>query len=180
MKTSFGLTVTQPYAWRSILQALALAFCLTAPRGYTNTALYMFGDSLSDTGRNPPPAGTNYYDGRYSNGPLWVEYLSADLGIPYNPSNNFAVSGSTTTNLPAQIARLKGATGLQTALFTLISGGNDFIANTSTGLVNTTTWGVFITNTVANLTNAIGDLYTNGARNIVVGNLAKPPAPEKG
>jgi phospholipase/lecithinase/hemolysin len=157
---------------RTILPALALAFCLTAAAGYSYTALYVFGDSLSDTGRNPPPAGTNYYNGRYSNGPLWVEYLSADLGIPYNPSNNFAVSGSTTTNLPAQIAGLKGATGLQTALFTLLSGGNDFIANTSTGLVSNTLWGVFITNTVDNLTNAIGDLYTNGARNIVVGNLA--------
>jgi phospholipase/lecithinase/hemolysin len=156
----------------TILQALALAFYLTATGGYSFTALYVFGDSLSDTGRNPPPAGTNYYMGRYSNGPLWVEYLSADLGIPYNPSNNFAVSGSTTADLPAQIAGLKGATGLQTALFTLLSGGNDFIANTSTGLVNNAVWGTFITNTVDNLTNAIGELYTNGARHIVVGNLA--------
>jgi phospholipase/lecithinase/hemolysin len=153
-----------------ILQALALAFYLTASGGFSYTALYVFGDSLSDTGRNP--AGTNYYNERYSNGPLWVEYLSADLGIPYNPSNNFAVSGSTTTNLPAQIAGLKGAAGLQTALFTLLSGGNDFIAVTETGLTDAATWGVFITNTVANLTNAIGELYTNGARNIVVGNLA--------
>ena len=157
---------------RIILQALALAFYLIATGGYAYTALYVFGDSLSDTGRNPPSAGTNYYLGRYSNGPLWVEYLSADLGIPYNPSNNFAVSGSTTTDLPAQIAGLKEATGLQTALFTLLSGGNDFIANTSTGLVNNAMWGVFITNTVGNLTNAIGSLYTNGARHIVVGNLA--------
>ena len=152
---------------------VVLGALILMPRtGVSFTALYVFGDSLSDTGRKPAPAGTNYFEGRYSNGALWVEYLSADLGIPYNPSNNFAVSGSTTTNLPAQIAGLKGATGLQTALFTLLSGGNDFIANTSTGLVNNVLWGDFITNTVANLTNAIGDLYTNGARNIVVGNLA--------
>ncbi len=159
---------------RTVLAALALPLMLflTAVPGYSYTALYVFGDSISDTGRNPAPAGTNYYNGRYSNGPLWVEYLSADLGIPYNPSNNFAVSGSMTTNLPAQIAGLKGATGLQTALFTLLSSGNDFIANTSTGLVNNVIWGDFITNTVKNLTNAIGELYTNGARNIIVRNLA--------
>lgn len=156
---------------RPIFPAALAALLLTAMTGYSFTALYVFGDSISDTGRNPP-SGTNYYNGRYSNGPLWVEYLSADLGIPYNSSNNFAVSGSTTTNLPAQIAGLKGATNLQTALFTLLSGGNDFIANTSTGLVNNAVWGVFITNTVDNLTNAIGELYTNGARHIVVGNLA--------
>jgi phospholipase/lecithinase/hemolysin len=159
-------------ARRLIFPIFLMALLLLNTTGHSFTALYVFGDSLSDTGRNPAPAGTNYYEGRYSNGPLWVEYLSVDLGIPYNPSNNFAVSGSTTTNLPAQIAGLKGATGLQTALFTLISGGNDFIANTSTGLVNNTTWGIFITNTVDNLTNAIGNLYTNGARHIVVGNLA--------
>jgi thermolabile hemolysin len=157
---------------RTLLLTFTLALCLTAMRGYSYSALYVFGDSLSDTGRNPPAPGTNYYDGRYSNGPLWVEYLSASLGISYNSSNNFAVSGSTTTNLPAQIAGLKGATNLQTALFTLVSGGNDFIANTSTGLYSTTLWGIFITNTVDNLTNAIGLLYTNGARNIIVGNLA--------
>jgi phospholipase/lecithinase/hemolysin len=149
-----------------------MALFLTATTGRSYTALYVFGDSISDTGRNPAPAGTNYYEGRYSNGPLWVEYLSTNLGIPYNPSNNFAVAGSTTTNLPAQVAGLKGATNLQTALFTLLSGGNDFIANTSTGLVNNVLWGDFITNTVDNLTNAIGELYTNGARHIIVRNLA--------
>jgi thermolabile hemolysin len=163
---------SQMMTLKKILLMLLLAICLSAVSGYSYTALYVFGDSLSDTGRNPAPAGTNYYNGRYGNGPLWVEYLSADLGIPYNPSNNFAVSGSTTTNLPAQIAGLNGATGLQTALFTVLSGGNDFIANTSTGLVNIAIWGNFITNTVHNLTNAIGELYTNGARNIIVGNLA--------
>ena len=157
---------------RPILPATVLALLLMTTTGYSFTALYVFGDSLSDTGRNPPAPGTNYYEGRYSNGPLWVEYLSADLGIPYNPSNNFAVAGSTTTNLPAQIAGLKGATGLPTALFTLLSGGNDFIANASTGLMNNVLWDDFITNTVDNLTNAIGELYTNGARNIIVRNLA--------
>jgi len=155
-----------------VFPVFLVALLLMTTTGHSFTALYVFGDSLSDTGRNPAPAGTNYYEGRYCNGPLWVEYLSADLGIPYNSSNNFAVSGSTTTNLPAQIGGLKGATGLQTALFTVLSGGNDFIANTSTGLVNNTAWGMFITNTVDNLTNAIGNLYTYGARNIVVGNLA--------
>jgi phospholipase/lecithinase/hemolysin len=157
---------------RTILLMFTLAICLSAVSVYSYSALYVFGDSLSDTGRNPPPAGTNYYNGRYCNGPLWVEYLSTNLGIPYNPSNNFAIAGSTTTNLPAQIAGLNGAKNLQTALFTLLSGGNDFIANTSTGLVNNVLWGDFITNTVDNLTNAIGLLYTNGARNILVRNLA--------
>lgn len=72
------------------------------------TGLYSFGDSLSDSGSSPssvlsiynllggcdplhpcPP----YYDGRYSNGPVAVEYLAASIA----PASfyNFAVSGAT-------------------------------------------------------------------------------------
>jgi phospholipase/lecithinase/hemolysin len=158
-------------ARRRFFALVRLGLLLAATPGYAYSALYVFGDSLSDTGRNPPPAGTNYFEGRYSNGPLWVEYLSAQLGIPYSASNNFAVSGSTTADLAAQLAGLRGATNLPTALCTVVSGGNDFIANTSTGLVSATQWAILLTNMVDNLTNAIGALYTNGARHILVGNL---------
>jgi phospholipase/lecithinase/hemolysin len=59
--------------------------------------LYVFGDSLSDTGRlfalagQPKPP---YYQGRLSNGKLWIEYLSDSLAIPYNASNNYAWAGA--------------------------------------------------------------------------------------
>ncbi len=55
-----------------IFSAFFLAFGLMASDGPTFSALHVFGDSLSDTGNHPAPAGS-YYDGRYSNGPLWVE-----------------------------------------------------------------------------------------------------------
>jgi thermolabile hemolysin len=153
-----------------VFLAIWLAVCLSATTGYSFTALYVFGDSLSDTGRNPAPA-PDYYDGRYCNGPLWVEYLSAQLGIPYNPSNNFAVSGSTTSDLLAQIAGLQGFTNLQSGLFAVDSGGNDFLQSGSLG-VNDPAWAMVVSNAVFNLTNAIEVLYTNGAREIMVGNLA--------
>ena len=88
---------------RAIFPAVLLALFLTATTGYSFTALYSFGDSLTDTGRTPPSPPSSYFNGRYSNGPLWVEYLSAQLGLSYNASNNFAVSGSTTSNLLSQI-----------------------------------------------------------------------------
>src|SRR5881394_3305387 len=62
-----------------------------------------FGDSLSDIGNfyrlsggYPTPP---YYQGRFCNGPLWVEYLSADLGMQYKPEDNYAVAGATTGTL---------------------------------------------------------------------------------
>lgn len=63
---------------------------------YTN--LYVFGDSLSDTDNLftvfilPP----EYSPGRVSNGPVWIEYLSTQLGLAYTPETNFAWSGART------------------------------------------------------------------------------------
>jgi len=156
--------------WK-ILPAVLLTILLAASTGYSFTGLYVFGDSLSDTGRNPAPA-PQYYNGRYSNGPLWVEYLSTDLGLPYNPSNNFAVAGSTTSDLISQIAGLTPSTNLQSALFTVLSGGNDFLDNAIALGVNDSAWNNVVTTSVANVTNAVNALYTAGAREIIVGNLA--------
>ncbi|HEY9301471.1 MAG TPA: SGNH/GDSL hydrolase family protein, partial [Phormidium sp.] len=65
------------------------------------TELYVFGDSLSDAGTvfratggmyppNPP-----YFQGRYSNGRVWVEYLALCLHLDFNQTKNFAYGGAT-------------------------------------------------------------------------------------
>lgn len=71
--------------------------------------LYVFGDSLSDPGNifnsttfvQPfdwlfgydipviPPS--PYYEGRYSNGPNWADYLAEDLGLTITPSTDLSV-----------------------------------------------------------------------------------------
>ena len=155
---------------RTLFQAAWLALFFTATTtGYSFTALYALGDSLSDTGRSPAPP-TNYFNGRFSNGPLWVEYLSAQLGLTYNPTNNFAVSGSTTAGLASQFAGLTPSTNLASALFTVWSGGNDFLNNASLGF-NDAGWSNVIATALLNLTNAIGAVYTNGAREVMAPNL---------
>lgn len=108
----------KPAAW---LAAAALTLStFSAQAGYT--ALYAFGDSLSDTGNLynivyamtggtvevPPPP---YWQGRASNGPVAVEYLAAALGLSAQPvilpdgsvnpaGSNFAVLGSATGYVP--------------------------------------------------------------------------------
>jgi phospholipase/lecithinase/hemolysin len=64
--------------------------------------LYVFGDSLSDvgtvfraTGGIYPPSPT-YFQGRYSNGRVWVEYLADRLHLSSSQINNFARKGATT------------------------------------------------------------------------------------
>ena len=98
-----------------------------------------------------------------------MEYLSSRLGISFGTNNNLALAGSTTTNLLAQVAAVSASTNLQTALFTVWSGANDFAAS-SAGTIDAA-WGVVISNAVMNITNAIGTLYTNSAREIIVGDL---------
>jgi phospholipase/lecithinase/hemolysin len=85
------------------------------------SSLYSFGDSLADSGNSLAvsgfPPSPFYFQGRFSNGPNWVEYLSQDLGLSPSisatlPSNspfpndgvNFAFGGATsgTYNLGKQ------------------------------------------------------------------------------
>ena len=55
-----------------IIGTLAAMAFLAVPRALGFTAIVAFGDSYTDTGRSPssPP---DYYDGRFSNGRLWIE-----------------------------------------------------------------------------------------------------------
>src|SRR5207249_121998 len=78
------------------------AVLFAAVKGYAFSALYVYGDSLSDTGRVPAPA-PEYYNGRWSNGSNCIEYLSTKLGFAYDSLNNFAYAGTTTSDLAAEV-----------------------------------------------------------------------------
>lgn len=68
----------------------------------------VFGDSLSDTGNvwaatqavlaEAIPVSPPYFQGRFSNGPVWVERLAEQLGLPLRPflqgGTNFAFGGA--------------------------------------------------------------------------------------
>ena len=76
----------------------------------TFSKLYVFGDSLSDPGNQlqvttfvqplEPTLGIDfpidpptppYFQGRYSNGPIWVEYVAESFGITVTPSSQLSV-----------------------------------------------------------------------------------------
>ncbi len=51
--------------------------------------LYVFGDSYCDVGNHYAAfghPGPPYFDGRYSNGPIWVDHIAGFLGLPLTPS----------------------------------------------------------------------------------------------
>lgn len=154
----------------SIVGALA-ALAMLAPSpsfGSGFTALVAFGDSYTDTG-NAPSSPPDYWEGRFSNGPLWVEYLSRQLGFAYDASKNYAVSGSESDELGVAIAKFPGTTDSSAVLFAIWSGNNDFLGHLDIG-INDTAWNDSVTHTVSSLTNSCDLLYQKGARNILLFN----------
>ena len=154
------------------------------------TRIVVFGDSLSDTGNFfhltgglVPPA--PYANGRFSNGPLWVEYLADDLGMQLLPEDNYAVAGATTGDnnsndgllglqypgLQDQIAGFLASHqngGADPAvLYTLWAGANDFFDVLESGGNPAS----LIVNGVNNTVQAIQALQGAGARQVLVVNV---------
>jgi phospholipase/lecithinase/hemolysin len=150
--------------------------------------IFVFGDSLSDTGNlfrlsggYPPPP---YFEGRFSNGRLWVEQLADALGMSIIPGDNYAVGGATTSyfnsnngvngrvypGLLQEITSFKAtrsAAEAEGALFVVWAGANDFFVALATGQDPK----VLIGNGVGSTVQAIQLLWQAGARHIMVPNL---------
>jgi len=143
---------------------------------YPITELYVFGDSLSDvgmvfraTGGIHPPKET-YFQGRYSNGRVWIEYLAECLHLSSKQTNNFAYGGATTGSVdnsyvPSLLNQVQSFTQTHqqtnsNALYVLWAGANDYLQGVSSATVP-----------VKNVAIAINSLIDVGAKKILVANL---------
>lgn len=76
------------------LAVMATAGAATTMNGYTS--VWMFGDSLSDPGNfskeigGAIPPSPPYYQGKFSNGPVWADKITDDFTAAGRPSGNFA------------------------------------------------------------------------------------------
>ncbi len=150
--------------------------------------ILVFGDSLSDTGNfyqlsgGTPPA--PYYQGRFSNGRVWVEQLADALGMTIAPGDNYAVGGATTgfmnyndglngRDYPGLLDEIgsfsatREAAEARGALFVVWAGANDFFLGLGSGRAPAE----IIGNGVGNTMQAIQQLWQAGARHIMVVNL---------
>lgn len=199
--------------WLSNLYILASFFAVAFARpSYAQyTAIYAFGDSLSDLGNTYNALGGmandqsiynlidytaspgRYDAGRWSNGPLWIEHLNAQLGLPVLQRNggtspltsgtNFAYGGATSgtgykdfivANLQTQVASYVtlAGTASSTGLYTVWAGGNDVIDYIAANSPNTPAGIDQLTTTMAtNIATAVTTLYNAGARDFLVANL---------
>ncbi len=161
------------------------------------SALYVFGDSLSDAGnayiatqKVPPiqPVSPPYYHGVFSNGPVWAQDLSLSLGLPPLTASlaggtDFAYGGAQTgttplhtanrTDLPAQLTQFQKAIPkpAPNALYTLWIGSNDLFAALSALGAGTLTQAGAKTDlaaAVANVDQFVAGLAADGAKNLLV------------
>jgi outer membrane lipase/esterase len=144
--------------------------------------LTVFGDSISDNGNafkasgGTIPPSPPYFNGRFSNGLVWVEGFSTELKLPAAAINNFAFagasSGTTNTNSTATIILPSLSTELDrfllaspqvnsNQLFVIWAGANDYLGGGITNPVPV----------VGNITTAVQRLTNVGAQQLVVPNL---------
>ena len=120
---------------------------------------------------------SGYYNNRFSNGQLWVEYLATSLGITTDPLlTNFAEGGATTGAVNNGQGGWPRLIGIKTqvatyaikdpnALYIIWGGANDYVGATLANPLD-------IDKTLGNLTDEIGTLITrDSAKNILVVNL---------
>lgn len=170
--------------------AAAAALLTLAAHASTYTSVVVYGDSLSDNGNlykavgYPPPP---YAGGRFSNGPVAVEQLAAQLNAALL---DFAYGGATTglgnitdggtatslgvLGLPGIATEVAGSAGLvpagsiPTSLFVVWGGADDFETLTNPTVVQSQ---AAAQAAAANIDGTIAYLELEGATSILVPNL---------
>lgn len=167
----------------------------------TFDSIYAFGDSLSDTGNVFTASGNTfppfpYFEGRFTNGPVWIDELAKKLKLnsptPYvnvvngvTPTDgiNFAFGGATTTaantvsldlfGLPQEIAAYQDfltqsqQAANPNALHILWIAPNDYLPTDSQDFAPFTD----SEETLTNISNALQALAGLGVKNVMVPNL---------
>lgn len=167
-------------AMRATIGCFFLAFVAVS---HAYDKIIVFGDSLSDMGNIDDGTfgiepGGDYWEGRFSNGQVWIERLSSRLGLPLAMSRsngtNWAHGGAQTgtgtygflffqfPNATTQVTRYLNTNPTITSnnLFVVWAGANDYFD----GQTNTSV-------PVNNVAGMVTSLYNRGARQFLVPNI---------
>lgn len=180
--------------------ATALAFAAAAlgsPLAVAYSNLFVFGDTLSDTGNvflatgGAIPPAPPYFNGRFSDGPNWIDALTSGLGTPagQTPSlaggNNYAFGGARTgagsSPVPGVLAQIGGLwapthpSADPNALYVMVGGGNDMrdarTAFPSNSAADQAGREAAAQAAMTNLINGLGFLASRGTKNVLVATM---------
>lgn len=172
----------------ALVAAAGLALAAQSASAAPYSSLVVFGDSLSDNGNffqatgGALPQAADYSNGRFSNGPVAVEYLAQGLGVglkdyAYGGAESGIFNGAAVlfglpeaiqkTGVLSQIgffqADLAGAAADANALYFLWAGPNDFEFHGFSAATAQTV--------IQNLSASVISLYGMGARNFLMPGL---------
>jgi thermolabile hemolysin len=179
---------------RAVLLSVALVVLALAPVGATGDGrysewsnIYVFGDSLSDNGNFVKIAGPieqysapfHYWQGRWSNGPVWAEYLARELRANLlDAAVGTATTGETTHGsfypyVPTVLDQIRTFRSSHVnvpanSLFIVQGGANDFFQELQTPGGDP---GKVPVSAVANLMTGVALLKEAGAKHLLVMNL---------
>lgn len=163
---------------------VALTTLLSAASAQAYDRVVVFGDSLSDNGNLAAKFGgaipaSPYVDGRFTNGPVAVEVMAQQLGLPLvdyayggaltGAGNQFQSQNPLVTNtgMLSQVNRfVADGPADANALYVVWGGGNDFLAAIATG--DFSNMNAVVTTAVTNLVTEVGTLYGAGARDFLI------------
>lgn len=180
MKIPFRASPVHPARLGHLAACALILLAHPASAATAFTRVFAFGDSLSDSGNvhlataGVEPASPPNFDGRFSNGPTWVEQLTTHhLGLPaLSPSlaggDNHAWGGAWTDgggSVPTVVGQVgafvgDGGSFGPTDLVTLWAGANDFFFG-----------GTDPAASAANIGTALDLLATAGAEHVLIANL---------
>ena len=172
----------------ALLTAVFIAIGLACPAAVHAdppfSKVVVFGDSLSDTGNahlitRGWAASEPYFDGRFSNGPVWVEHLAVQLGLPAPApfllgGTNYAWGSAQTgggfaptgvPNVGTQIDIFLAVDGPPTGdeLIVVLAGGNDAL------WLSKSPWAA-----ARNMSNHVATLAASGGKVFLVPTLFAP------
>ncbi len=163
-------------SWLKYVALMLVLMCSLTAHAQID-ALYVFGDSLSDNGNlyklkdAKTPLSPPYYDGRFSNGPVWVEDLVPLIGLKPNALHDFAYGGAQTSTgfVPNYKKQIKNYLRTQTALdpdglYVIWIGANNYFFHPYAALSQ-------VPKNVSDIIWGIRALAARGAQNFLVINL---------
>jgi len=205
------MSMSLPGKTRNFKILICAAFFLSllaasASSAHAFSEMITFGDSLSDSGNvyvatNGHIPASPYYDGRFTNGPNYVDLLASATGLSSQPflsgGPNYAVAGAMTSGFPdglpydflSQVGIFKNEIALgirdkpaKDALCIVFIGSNDMLGVIADALDNPQNQSSIIQNGVGkiigNIRDGLNDLKDEDAFNILVPylpNLARTP-----
>lgn len=177
--------------FRNFLAATALAVLAlpasASPLSSFYSSFWVLGDSLSDNGNlyaltgGTTPTSPPYYDGRFSNGPVWDEGIASDFAT----TKNFAFGGAlasadTATGIPGLASQVGYLSAYKPVyggrpLASILIGANDMFAAISDAAADQSNAGTILSTAasaaVASISSALDALGSLGIKNVEVWNL---------